>query len=66
MEARDHDGQIVECTWDFDERTWVFHRERTDKTTPNGWRVYESVRPRCPCLCIPPLECILNGWFLER
>ncbi len=38
-----YNGKIVECCWDFDNHAWVFHRERTDKDTPNAYHVYESV-----------------------
>ena len=36
-------GSIVECVWDPAQRGWKYLRERTDKTTPNAWTVYESV-----------------------
>jgi mRNA-capping enzyme len=36
------DGKIVECTWDMNEKTWVFLRTRSDKDTPNFITTYEK------------------------
>lgn len=47
-EFREHDNKIVECTWDYDRRTWKFMRERTDKSFPNSidtaWAVFETIK----------------------
>lgn len=36
------DGKIVECSWDMNEKTWVYMRTRADKETPNFITVYEK------------------------
>eukprot|EP00891_Asterochloris_glomerata_P008948 jgi/Astpho2/8948/gw1.00133.212.1_t len=41
--ARRHHGTIIECTWLPDMGCWEYLRTRTDKDTPNAWRVYEKV-----------------------
>lgn len=38
-----HNGGIIECSWDAKEEAWVYMRERRDKKTPNAWHVYEKV-----------------------
>ncbi|PWA98824.1 mRNA capping enzyme, bifunctional [Artemisia annua] len=37
-------GKIIECSWDFEEKVWVFMRMRPDKSTPNGFSTYENVK----------------------
>ena len=34
---------VIECTWDKEQQTWRFLRERKDKETPNAFHVYEKV-----------------------
>ena len=41
--ALQHDGEIIECSWDAIQEAWVYMRERRDKKTPNAWHVYEKV-----------------------
>jgi mRNA-capping enzyme len=41
--AEDYDGRVVECSWDKPTGSWVFLRERTDKTDPNAFAVFEKV-----------------------
>ena len=36
------DGKIVECSWDWNEKKWVFMRTRADKDTPNFITVYRK------------------------
>jgi len=36
-------GSICECVWDTGRGGWRMLRERTDKTLPNAWSVYQSV-----------------------
>ena len=36
-EVRELDNRIVECTYDMAAGKWVFMRERTDKSYPNGF-----------------------------
>ena len=36
------DGKIVECSWDWTDKTWVFMRTRADKDTPNFITVYQK------------------------
>lgn len=38
-----YSGKIVECSWDFEEKVWVFMRVRTDKSTPNEFNTYMKV-----------------------
>lgn len=42
-DAAQHDGQIIECSWDAKHESWTYMRERRDKATPNAWHVYEKV-----------------------
>ncbi|XP_015787487.1 mRNA-capping enzyme [Tetranychus urticae] len=35
-EFKDLNGKIIECTWDYDKKTWKFMRVRTDKSFPNS------------------------------
>ena len=42
-DAAQHNGQIIECSWDAKHESWIFMRERRDKATPNAWHVYEKV-----------------------
>lgn len=37
-------GKIIECSYNEKTDTWVFLRERVDKSTPNAYHVYEKVR----------------------
>ena len=45
-ELKELNGKIIECKWEGDQ--WVFMRERTDKSFPNGYNtamgVIESIR----------------------
>lgn len=34
---------VVECTWNKEQQTWKFLRDRKDKETPNAYHVYEKV-----------------------
>jgi mRNA-capping enzyme len=47
-EFRENDSKIVECTWDYDRRTWKFMRVRTDKSFPNSMEtacaVFETIK----------------------
>ena len=36
------DGKIVECSYDWNERKWLYMRKREDKDTPNFITVYEK------------------------
>ena len=36
-------GKIIECTWDPESDSWVFMRDRKDKTLPNAESVYQKV-----------------------
>ena len=36
-EVRELNNRIVECTYDMQAQKWVFMRERTDKSYPNGF-----------------------------
>ena len=36
------DGKIVECSWDFRSKEWVYMRTRLDKISPNFVTVYEN------------------------
>lgn len=38
-----YDGKIIECTWDKESQSWVFMRDRRDKTLPNAEAVYHKV-----------------------
>lgn len=41
--AAAHANHIIECSWDAQNKAWLYMRERHDKATPNAWRVYEKV-----------------------
>ena len=47
-EFRESDSKIIECTWDYEVRTWKFMRIRTDKSFPNSFEtacsVWETIR----------------------
>lgn len=50
-ELKELNGKIIECKWEADQvggGQWVFMRERTDKSFPNGFNtamgVIESIR----------------------
>lgn len=34
---------IIECSWNAEEQTWSYMRERRDKDTPNAYHVFEKV-----------------------
>ncbi|KAK9828737.1 hypothetical protein WJX72_001811 [[Myrmecia] bisecta] len=38
-----YDGKIIECVWNSEAGSWVYHRVRSDKDTPNAYHVYEKV-----------------------
>jgi len=38
---KEYDGKIVECKWENNQ--WVFMRERTDKSFPNGFKTAQGV-----------------------
>ncbi len=38
-----YDGKIIECTWDPESDSWVYMRDRKDKTLPNAESVYHKV-----------------------
>ena len=42
-DAKLHDGEIIECSWDAKQEAWTYMRDRRDKKTPNAWHVYEKV-----------------------
>lgn len=46
-----YDGKLAECTFDRARGVWLFMRERRDKDTPNGSRVYLKVSqiPKAGC-----------------
>lgn len=39
-----YDGRIIECTYRQEDDSWVFMRERKDKSDPNAFRVYLNVQ----------------------
>lgn len=39
-----YDGKLAECTFDRARGVWLFMRERRDKDTPNGSRVYLKIK----------------------
>ena len=40
---RELNHKIIECKWDYDNSCWVFMRERTDKSFPNGYNTAVGV-----------------------
>lgn len=46
------DGKIIECSYNEDKDTWAFLRERLDKSTPNGYNVYEKVGSLVRLTCL--------------
>lgn len=42
-DAAAYNDRIIECAWDKEKKSWVFMRERRDKTLPNAKPVYEKV-----------------------
>ena len=46
VDPLDYDGKLCECTFDRERGVWLFMRERKDKDTANGSRVYLRVRGR--------------------
>lgn len=42
-DAKLHNGEIIECSWDAKQEAWTYMRDRRDKKTPNAWHVYEKV-----------------------
>ena len=49
-------NKIIECT--FSNNQWVFMRERTDKSYPNG---YETAK--CELLCLITLVESIGNWW---
>ncbi len=43
-DLRDLHNKIIECTWDNAKSEWVFMRERTDKSYPNGYATAQGER----------------------
>ena len=41
--AQQYVDTVIECTWDKEQQTWRFLRERRDKEMPNAYHVYEKV-----------------------
>lgn len=41
-ELRELSNKIIECTWDSQKREWIFMRERTDKSYPNGYNTAQG------------------------
>ena len=41
-EVRELNNRIVECTYDTQAQKWVFMRERTDKSYPNGYKTAQG------------------------
>ncbi|KAG2485988.1 hypothetical protein HYH03_015311 [Edaphochlamys debaryana] len=39
-----YDGKLCECTFDRERGVWLFMRERKDKDTPNGSKVYHRIK----------------------
>jgi len=42
-ELRHLHNRIVECRWSHETNEWVFMRERTDKSYPNGYNTAQGV-----------------------
>lgn len=42
-DAKLHNGEIIECSWNAKQEAWTYMRDRRDKKTPNAWHVYEKV-----------------------
>ena len=42
-DLRQLDRKIIECKWDKETNSWVFMRERTDKSFPNAYATAEAV-----------------------
>ena len=42
-DLRQYDNKIIECKYDFKERTWAFMRERKDKSFPNHVTTADAV-----------------------
>ena len=42
-ELRQLNYKIIECKFDVDTKTWIFMRERTDKSFPNAYSTAEAV-----------------------
>ena len=40
---RELNHKIIECKWDYDNACWLFMRERTDKSFPNGYNTAVGV-----------------------
>ncbi|KAK7256866.1 hypothetical protein RIF29_30409 [Crotalaria pallida] len=38
-----YSGKIIECSLDSDKQEWIFHRVRTDKSTPNDFNTFKKV-----------------------
>ena len=46
-ELRSYDNKIVECYYDAAKKQWVFMRQRTDKSFPNGYQTAMGMFHRC-------------------
>ncbi|PNW80070.1 hypothetical protein CHLRE_08g376700v5 [Chlamydomonas reinhardtii] len=44
VDPLDYDGKLCECTFDRERGVWLFMRERKDKDTANGSRVYLRIK----------------------
>lgn len=36
-------GKIIECSWNPEDRVWIFMRIRVDKSTPNEFNTFKKV-----------------------
>lgn len=67
-------GKIIECSWNPEEKVWVFMRTRADKSTPNEFNTYKKVclvyiSPVAHCLKLLTLQTIevaLKNWQVMR
>ena len=42
-DLKEYDNKIIECKYDFQKRTWVYMRERKDKSFPNHLSTAQAV-----------------------
>ena len=42
-ELKQYNNKIIECKFDLNTNTWIFMRERTDKSFPNAYATAEAV-----------------------
>jgi mRNA-capping enzyme len=42
-ELKQYNNKIIECKFDMETNSWVFMRERTDKSFPNAYSTAEAV-----------------------